>query len=1586
VRLNHPQVVVYRPRMTPPDAPLSSVFLAVPPSEWVASNALAFAIRDGYPVGRGHTLVVPRRLVRTWFDATPEEQAAIFALVDVVKADLDAEYRPDGYNVGFNAGEAAGQTVMHLHVHVIPRYRGDMDDPRGGVRHVIPSQGNYLTRAQPLTTGTPADPFERQIYPLLLRALTVDVVSAFVQASGLRRVRPAFDAALARGATVRVITGDYLAITQVEALESLLDLQASSTLASDDDAPSPSGRFEARVIEVDRLKAPTRSFHPKAWRFTGPGLGVAFVGSSNLSEAALSTAIEWNLRVERDRDTHAWERVGTAFDALWNLARPLDAPWIADYARRSRLTPRSLPPGELQEEVVEPPKTPHEVQVEALAALQDARHDGRRRALVVLATGLGKTWLAAFDYLQLWDELGRRPRLLFLAHRREILRQAAATWRALLHQRATTATVGWFLEESGDLDADLVFASVAKLSRSNHRKRLADQVFDYVVVDEVHHAAADSYRRILAALDPTFLLGLTATPDRSDSADILGLFDDFIAYRAGIERGVAVGRLVPFQYFGIKDDINYANIPWKNRRFDPERLAEEAATEARMRTLWKAWNKHTGTRTLVFCCSIAHARFVKEWLTTKGVRVAAVYAEAGSDDRTLSLERLARHELDAVCAVDVFNEGVDLPTVDRVVMLRPTESGVVFLQQLGRGLRAALDKSALTVIDFVGNHRVFIERLHTLLSLGANTGQATAVGTFLRAAGPIDLPAGCSVDVELEAKRMLELLINDRGADAVEQAYRDLRDEREQRPHAGELARLGYTISTVSKRHGGWFGFVASEKDLSIEERGAFELARAFLRDLETTNMTKSFKMVTLSVLLDDESLVSGAPLDHIATRAWSMIRRSPELLEDVPEDERPSATPDERERRRWLAYWRKNPIEAWTGAKPGKRAWFRLEGDHLRFDLNVPPALAAPLAGLVREIVDLRLWQYRVRQSDGRPQEAFVCRVTWNQGNPILALPKSQRRLVPSGETAVRLPDGAVWSFRFAKETCESARPVGADRNQLPDLMRRWFGPDAGHPDHVAEVRFSATPEGLWVEPLQANVVAFPSVNAFVAYPDLRAAAGVSDEAGEMPGSEAVMLPVGGDPDLFAVRVAGTSMDGGPAPLHDGDWALLRWSKGAPADALNNRVVLVQGAALAGTRFQLKRLVRGGEGWQFRSDNPAGPSFDATEDMRVLARLDRAVPPEALAPSPGTVLTAEELAQRFGVENLPPENGRHGGHLFLFINEKGQLEAPDRVRMTILDRRPGETAYVLATGEAGLRYLGVGRWSEEDGRWHIPEVDFATWRLWGEGRSASRPLPKGCLERAQSVIDAVLALPEAERWVDNGGTRGHVLGRSARGGLRIDGGDGGFNERTVSLIDIAWVAAAAADGGMVDVDRVNRLRYLDGTPEESTRFIDTRWAVGIWRMGVGRVVERWTSGPRRVRDGAVELDATYSVEDHAGKVSVIIEARGGTAGGAAARNTEYRGGLELLLGRLGRANCRIVDAQVDSGPTRELAPEDRRIPMEGYPVTITDADALTKTLMRLAAAIGRAPGARGSGNSTKRLRLFVDGGSGAEVVGWLEG
>lgn len=656
-----------------------SVFLDVPETAWVGANELAFAFRDRYPVSPGHTLVVTRRVVPDWFAASKEERIALLELVDEVKRRLDEELRPQGYNVGFNAGTAAGQTVMHLHVHVIPRFQGDMDDPRGGVRHVIPSKGNYLRQVAPLATGGEGDPFARHVLPLFERADEIAIVAAFVQESGLERIRAATRAALLRGAQIRIITGDYLDITQASALEILLDWQRETDPADGDERGMP-GRLEASIIEVERLPPRVRSFHPKSWRFESATFGVAFVGSSNLSRTALESGIEWNLRVDRDGDAVAYLRVREAFDELWGRARPLDAEWVARYAQRAKRVEGGLPPGEVEPEPLAPPPVPHEAQRAALEALRRCRQQGRRRAVVVLATGLGKTWLAAFDFAQLREELGRRPRLLFLAHRRELLVQAALTYRRQLRAMAAEGRVGWFVGSESDLSADLIFASVAKLSRPEHLQALAAQELDYVVIDEVHHAAADSYRKIIDRVDPRFLLGLTATPDRADSADVLGLFDDFVAYRADIPEGIALGRLTPFHYFGVKDDIDYANIPWRNRRFDPEALAAAVQTAARMQTLWRAWNEHPGRRSLVFCCSVAHADHVRARLRELGVRVAAVYAGEGSDEREPSLARLAAGELDAVCAVDIFNEGVDVPSIDRVVMLRPTESSTVFMQ------------------------------------------------------------------------------------------------------------------------------------------------------------------------------------------------------------------------------------------------------------------------------------------------------------------------------------------------------------------------------------------------------------------------------------------------------------------------------------------------------------------------------------------------------------------------------------------------------------------------------------------------------------------------------------------------------------------------------------------------------------------------------------------------------------------------------------------------------------------------------------------------------------------------------------------
>jgi superfamily II DNA or RNA helicase len=1219
---------------------------------------------------------------------------------------------------------------------------------------------------------------------------------------------------------------------------------------------------------------------------------------------------------------------------------------------------------------------------------------------VVLATGLGKTWLAAFDHQQLHAELGAPPRLLFLAHRKELLLQAAQTYRRALHANGRRARVGWCLGEQCDLSAELVFASVAKLARPEHVAKLATERFDYVVVDEVHHAAARSYRAILGALDPRFLLGLTATPDRADAADVLGLFDDHIAYRADVERGVAIGRLVPFHYFGVKDDIDYDNIPWRNRRFDAERLAEAAQTEARMATIWRAWGEHPGARTLVFCCSVAHASFVRAWLVARGVRARAVYSGDGSDDRDDAIRALEAGAIDALCSVDVFNEGVDVPAVDRVVMLRPTESSVVFLQQLGRGLRACDGKTGVTVIDFVGNHRVFLERLRALLSLGGS--DRRALRPILSSAAPIELPAGCSVELALEAKDLLARMFRGSGADEVERIYRELTDERGARPTAGELERLGYPPSLLRKqqRHASWFDFVDAEGGLVGREGAAFAASAPFLRDLEATSMTKCFKMVTLEALLEASALREGLPLRDLALRSHAILRRSPELFAEVADDVRLREL-DGAAEKSWLAYWRKNPIEAWTASTKVGRAWFKVEGDRFVPAFALTADDAAAVAELTRELVDYRLAQYRGRrQREEGSSDSFVCRVLWNQRDPILKLPARARIQLPEGETDVRV-DGEMWQFRLAKEFCNVARRAGSPRNQLPDLLRRWFGPSAGKPGTAFDVRFERSPDGLWAVPVDRAVVDLPARRGVVAYPELRAAAGHATGGAENVEAARVMLPTDtDDPDLFAVRVSGTSMDGGKEPMRDGDWAILRLARSAPASALEGRVVLVEvPAASFGSQYQLKRLRRQGGAWRLASDNPDGPSFEAREDTVPIARLDRVIRPEELGPAPTTILSEAELPGAFGLEEVASVSGRHGGHLFVFVDQKGVLVAPDRVRFVAEPERPSETAFVLSRRPDGaLRYLGVGRWLEGERRWEIPDVDFDTWRTWGEGRETSRALPSGALARAQLVADAVLALPKEERWLEQpGGSRARVVGAAARGGLRVDGGEEGFGERTVSLTDLAWIIAAddaARDGaGLLDEALVNRVRYLDGTPKGSTRWVDTGWALAAWRLGKAlvRAPGGGASDLRRMRrDDGTALDASFRVEPVGDALSVVFESRGGTRGSKEERNSEYAPGLLLLLERLRGRGLRIADAVVESRDTVAVPVEERRLALDGraYPLVIDDADAVRRALSAAQAKVGRAPGARGPGNATKRLRLVLDGAAigATELARLLEG
>jgi len=1436
---------------------MTSIFLQLPTDLWVARNELAFAIRDSYPVTEGHTLVIPLRPVATWFEATRSEQTAILQLVDVVKKELDEKFSPDGYNVGFNAGTAAGQTVPHLHVHVIPRYEGDSDDPRGGVRHVLPDRGNYkrvavdwtrppgrsrvANRAEPLTTGDPKLKLAPFLAELFGRARDVTIIAAFVQGSGLDELEPMFEHLLVNKSRLRIVTGDYLAITQADALQSLLDLQARTAAfaGAEDGETALQGRFEVRVIETSAVR---RAFHPKAWIFrwgAPPGDGVAYVGSSNVSRSALLHGIEWNLRLERGRDPTGFDRVADAAEELWGRARPLDPEWLADYRLRARRTAHPLPLGDADDDAGPPPE-PRDVQVEALEALKRSRLSGRERALVVLATGLGKTFLAAFDVREVAQTLGRPPRVLVLAHRRELLSQAMTTFRRILPDLRFT----WCVGAASGLDGDIVFASVQKLSRPKMLDGVPPDYFDYVIIDEVHHATAKSYRNILAALNPGFLLGLTATPDRTDEADVLGLFDDHLPYRADLADGISRRLLVPFAYEGVRDTVDYAPIPWRSGRFDPGILGSAIQTQVRMETLWSAWQRLPGSRTLVFCASIDHAIFVRDWLRSHGVRIEAVHSGRDSFDRGEGLRQLESGNLDALCSVDLFNEGIDCKPVDRVVMLRPTESPVVFLQQLGRGLRIAAGKSQLQVIDFVGNHRVFLNRLRTLLSLG---GQRAPLRAFLEGRKPPVLPAGCSIEVELEAKDLLRRLLPASSKNELVRVYRELRDSRGRRPTPGELLRLGLNPASVRTGHGSWFGFVHDEEDLSPAERIAFQAAEAWLSHLERTAMTKCFKMVVLEVLSEADAFRVGLPLDELARRSHSYLRRSPELLADLDGvkavDDVQSPDPE-----LWLQYWTVNPVRAWTTSdkRPGSRAWFELDDERLvpRLPFSGDEEAADALVDLTREVVDWRLARYRKRRQETLLSESdegvasFRIKVLRNaSGDPILHFGnRKDRQQLPRGETDVRLGDGSMWSFRFVKIACNVARPVGEARNRLPDLLRSWFGPDAGKAGTDLQVEFRRSPDGWWVEPVGARVVVLHRRDHVVAYPTLRAAAGqVADSVdlqGELVEPLEVRLPTERpDPEVFAVRATGSSMDGGKTPIRDGDWVLLRWARGRGLGAVQGRIALVAVGEPQGDRqFLLKRVVRTDSGLVLRSENRSFEELPVSESTQVIALLSAVVRPEQLAPPPGSEFLDEEIADAFGLSTQPRRPwSRVDGHLCVFVESQGPLEAPDRLRFDAAGRRPGETAFVfVADSDASSRYAGAATWIEAEGLWGVPAVDFDTWRRVGQGRSASRRLDQHWLELAR--VAAARLAGRTGAWVEARGRRCRVTGRSKSGGLRVDGGSGGFRERTVSLTDIAWVLCARDEahrkGGLVDEARVNRLRYLDGTPKASTRWIDTGWAL----------------------------------------------------------------------------------------------------------------------------------------------------------------
>ena len=564
----------------------------------------------------------------------------------------------------------------------------------------------------------------------------VDLLCAFVRWAGLRLLDPELRRLRERGGRLRVITTTYTGSTERRALDHLVT------------------EYDAQVrVQYDAQR--TR-LHAKAWMFhRRTGFDTAYVGSSNLTHAAMLEGVEWNVRLSRVATPSLLDKFAATFDTYWDDAafetyRPgrdaerLDVA-LAEAGGRTSSDRVTLSLSGLT-------VTPYPYQQEMLDEIDAERAvHGRHRNLVVAATGTGKTVVAALDYQRLAPDPARRPSLLFVAHRKEILTQSLRTYREVLGD----ATFGeLYVDGAIPREWRHVFASVQSLS-SYGVANLPVDAFDVVVVDEFHHAASSTYRALLDRLTPTELLGLTATPERADGINVRdAFFDGRIATELRLWDALGAELLCPFHYFGLADDTDLSRVTWTRGAYDERELSRLfTGNDARTRIVLQQLSDKvldTGAmRALGFCVSVDHAGYMAESFTRAGIPARAVTGRSTAQERADAVAGLRDGTLNALFTVDLFNEGLDIPHVDTILFLRPTESATVFLQQLGRGLRRTADKAVLTVLDFVGHQH---QRFRWDLKLTALTGLSRS-----RLVDAVDaefpfLPSGCQIVMDRQTQ------------------------------------------------------------------------------------------------------------------------------------------------------------------------------------------------------------------------------------------------------------------------------------------------------------------------------------------------------------------------------------------------------------------------------------------------------------------------------------------------------------------------------------------------------------------------------------------------------------------------------------------------------------------------------------------------------------------------------------------------------------------------------------------------------------------------------------------------------------------
>jgi superfamily II DNA or RNA helicase/HKD family nuclease len=779
-----------------------------------------------------------------------------------------------------------------------------------------------------------------RLYPHLIEAIeqssSIYILTSFILKSGAELMADLLRRAAERGADIKICTGDYLYVTSPDALELLHSIDG---------------------IDFRLFRSGNRSFHPKAYLFRTEENGLMIIGSSNLSESALKTGIEWNLSVDKHVDPEVFEQALEEFMNVFHHERTVEInpetikAYRRDYEEYHRTYPEVWveedPDSEGLEEMEqkEITVTPHEVQREALEALASTMEEGYDRAMVVMATGLGKTYMSAFFAGQM-----KFRKVLFIAHREEILRQAERTFRNVNGSWRT----GFYNGSRKDRDAEVLFASINTLSMQHHLSSFRPDEFELIIVDEFHHAVAKSYRRVIDHFRPRFLLGMTATPDRLDGGDIYVLCDNNVAFQMDFIEAIKRDFLVPFRYQGVYDEIDYSKIRYVNGYYDQEQLEQAYIQDTMAEKIYQKWLAFRQTRTLAFCVSIRQVEFLSEHFNRKGHKTVALHGD--SRNRAEAIRALEEGRIEAIFTVNLFNEGVDIPRVDTLLFVRPTESVAVFIQQLGRGLRKAEGKQYCQVIDLIGNYRNLEMKLRLFGEMERKNGKTRFVSS---------LPEACLFDldtqsIDLIARYHEQLPLRKR---RLVQNYLDVKCRLGRRPTYLEVHLHGWENARGYRQEWGSYAeFLLYRDELTEVEKEVVNTYRDLIRDVESTSMSRSYKMVLLKSLLARGTENWAHPISAVeaAPFFYQYLSEAPyRKQKEILTNKKLAAGYNEKEVANLI---KTMPMTKWAGSSGGI---FVREGD--RFYVQGYEQIRSPeLYRMVSEICEYRLHAYFER---GNPE-----------------------------------------------------------------------------------------------------------------------------------------------------------------------------------------------------------------------------------------------------------------------------------------------------------------------------------------------------------------------------------------------------------------------------------------------------------------------------------------------------------------------------------------------------------------------------------------------------------------------------------------